>query len=46
MGPGWIDNIEDILFVGPGTFVDFDHYTERYSFMPFGIKGASIMIAK
>jgi len=46
MGPGRIDGIKERLSVGPGTFIDFAHFTERYSFMPFGIKGASIMIAE
>ena len=46
MGPGWINNIEDLLFVGPGTFVNLANFTEQYTFMPFGIKGASIMTEK
>jgi hypothetical protein len=45
MGPNRIVNIDDQLFVGPGTFVDFPHFTEQYTLLPFGIRGASIMAA-
>jgi hypothetical protein len=44
MGPNRVSGIEDALFVGPHTFVDFANFTERYTLLPFGIGSASIML--
>lgn len=42
MGPNRIAGIENDTGVGPGTFVDFRRFTEKYKFMPFGISSACI----
>ncbi|MCM8900698.1 glycoside hydrolase [Caldicoprobacter algeriensis] len=44
MGPNRVAGIEDALFVGPHTFVDFANFTERYTVLPFGVGSAAIML--
>lgn len=41
-GPGWIAGIEDITYVGPGTFVDMSRYTDKRKVLPFGIGEARL----
>lgn len=43
MGPNRIAGIENVLGVGPRTFVDFANFTERYTLLPFGVGSGSIM---
>ncbi len=42
MGPGWIQGIDEDEDVGPGSFVDFSRYTEKYTLRPFGIGKAML----
>ena len=44
-GPGWIAGIEDITYVGPGTFVDMSRYTDKRKVLPFGIGEARLFAA-
>lgn len=44
MGPNWNADIEEILRVKPGTFVDATRYTEKYTLLPFGIGNACLSI--
>ena len=43
MGPNRVAGIEDVLFVGPHTFVNFANFTERYALLPFGIEAAAVI---
>lgn len=46
MGPGWISGIAEDEFVGPGSFIDFSRYTEKYTLLPFGLGKARIWQAE
>jgi hypothetical protein len=37
MGPNWISDIETRTGVSPDTFIDFKHFTNEYTLLPFGI---------
>ncbi|MCX7920157.1 MAG: glycosyl hydrolase [bacterium] len=34
----------ELLFVGPGSFRDWNNWTDKYHFVPFGIKGGKLVI--
>ena len=42
-GPGWIDGILGDRGVGPGTFINDERYTEKYSFVPLGLQAVEII---
>jgi hypothetical protein len=46
MGPSWIAGIEEDEFVGPGSFIDFSRYTEKYTLLPFGLGKARLWQVK
>ena len=43
MGPGWVSEILNDIFIGPNTFVNFDRYTEEPTLLPFGVEGVEII---
>lgn len=36
-GPGWISDIVDDKYIGPGTFIDMSRYTTKRQLLPFGV---------
>lgn len=46
MGPNWVEGIEELEFVTPRTFVDFDSFTNEYKILPFGIGKAELLSTK
>lgn len=43
MGPNRITDMLNRSFTAPETFVDMDIFTEKYTLLPFGIKGAQLL---
>lgn len=43
MGPNRVSGILDDTGVGPHTFVDFDRFTKKYEFTPFGMGKAYLL---
>jgi len=43
MGPNWIDGLENIDYISPEVFKNFEKYTDKYKFMPLGIKSVEIV---
>ena len=37
MGPNWIDNISETIYISPQVFENMERYTDQYDFRPFGI---------
>lgn len=42
-GSNWIEGVLGKDFIGPETFIDFDNYTEEYSFIALGIEIVDII---